>query len=51
MLNPSFRGVASPHPRRVILGREAAYRKTDVTLAALLEENRKLEFNLAGLKS
>ena len=34
-----------------ILGREAAYRKTELTLAALLKENRKLEFNLAGLKS
>jgi predicted dehydrogenase len=34
-----------------ILGREAAYRKTEVTLAGLLKENRKLEFKLTGLKT
>jgi myo-inositol 2-dehydrogenase/D-chiro-inositol 1-dehydrogenase len=34
-----------------ILGREAAYRREDVTLAALLKEGKKLEPNLKGLKS
>jgi predicted dehydrogenase len=34
-----------------ILGREAAYRRDELTLAALLKEGRKLEPNLKGLKS
>ena len=34
-----------------ILGREAAYRRQELTLAALLKEGKKLEPNLAGLKS
>ncbi len=33
-----------------ILGREAAYRKDELTLAALLKEGRKLEPNLEGLR-
>jgi predicted dehydrogenase len=33
-----------------ILGREAAYRKDELTLAALLKEGRKLEPNLEGLQ-
>lgn len=34
-----------------VLGREAAYRKTELTLKALLDENKRLTFDLAGLKS
>jgi len=34
-----------------ILGREAAYRRQEMTLAALLAEGKKLEPNLKGLKS
>jgi myo-inositol 2-dehydrogenase / D-chiro-inositol 1-dehydrogenase len=34
-----------------ILGREAAYGRQELTLAALLKEGKKLEPNLAGLKS
>jgi len=34
-----------------ILGREAAYRRKELTLAKLLKEGRKLEPNLKGLKS
>ena len=34
-----------------ILGREVAYRRDELTLAALLKEGRKLEPNLKGLKS
>jgi predicted dehydrogenase len=33
-----------------ILGREAAYRKDELTLAALVKEGRKLEPNLSGLR-
>lgn len=33
-----------------VLGREAAYRGTELTWAALLQENRKLEANLKNLK-
>lgn len=34
-----------------ILGREAAYRRKELTLAALLKEGKRLEPNLKGLKS
>jgi myo-inositol 2-dehydrogenase/D-chiro-inositol 1-dehydrogenase len=34
-----------------ILGREVAYRRQEMTLAALLKEGKKLEPNLTGLKS
>ena len=34
-----------------ILGREAAYRREELTLAALLKEGKKLEPNLKGLKA
>jgi len=34
-----------------ILGREAAYRRKEVTLAGLLKEGKKLEPNLKGLKA
>ena len=34
-----------------ILGREAAYRRKELTLAHLLKEGKKLEPNLKGLKS
>jgi len=34
-----------------VLGREAGYKGGEVTLAALLRENRKLELDLRGLKS
>ena len=34
-----------------VLGREAAYRRDELTLAALLKEGKKLEPNLKGLKS
>jgi myo-inositol 2-dehydrogenase/D-chiro-inositol 1-dehydrogenase len=34
-----------------VLGREVAYRKQEMTLAALLAEGKKLEPNLSGLKS
>ena len=34
-----------------VLGREAAYRREELTLAALLKEGKKLEPNLEGLKS
>jgi predicted dehydrogenase len=34
-----------------ILGREAAYRRDELTLAALLKEGKKLEPNLNGLKA
>jgi len=34
-----------------VLGREAAYRRKELTLAALLKEGRKLEPNLNGLKA
>jgi len=34
-----------------ILGREAAYRHTELTLEALIKEGKKLEPNLAGLRS
>lgn len=34
-----------------ILGREAAARRTRLTMAEVLEENRKLEVNLTGLKT
>jgi predicted dehydrogenase len=34
-----------------VLGREAAYRREELTLAALLKEGKKLEPNLKGLKS
>ena len=33
-----------------ILGREAAYRRTELTLKSLMKQGRKLEPNLAGLK-
>ena len=34
-----------------ILGREAAARKTRLTMAEVIKENRKREVNLTGLKS
>jgi hypothetical protein len=34
-----------------VLGREAAYRRDELTLAALLKEGKKLEPNLKGLKA
>ncbi len=34
-----------------VLGREAAYRKTELTLAALLKEGKRLEPDLKGLRS
>ncbi len=34
-----------------VLGREAAYRRKELTLAALLKEGKRLEPNLKGLKS
>ena len=34
-----------------LLGREAAYRRKELTLAALLKQGQKLEPNLKGLKS
>ncbi len=34
-----------------VLGREAAYRQTELTLEALIKEGKKLEPNLAGCKS
>jgi hypothetical protein len=33
-----------------VLGREAAYRKTEVTLAQLIKEGKKLEPDLKGVK-
>jgi hypothetical protein len=34
-----------------ILGREAAYHRDELTLAALLKQGKKLEPNLKGLKA
>jgi hypothetical protein len=34
-----------------VLGREAGYRRDELTLAALLKEGKKLEPNLKGLKA
>jgi myo-inositol 2-dehydrogenase / D-chiro-inositol 1-dehydrogenase len=34
-----------------VLGREAAYRQTELTLAELIKEGKKLEPNLAGCKA
>jgi hypothetical protein len=34
-----------------ILGREAAYRRTELTLKALIRQGKKLEPNLNGLKA
>ena len=34
-----------------VLGREAAYRRDELTLAALLKQGKKLEPNLKGLKA
>jgi predicted dehydrogenase len=34
-----------------VLGREAAYRREELTLAGLIKEGKRLEFNLSGLKS
>jgi len=34
-----------------VLGREAAYRRTELTLEALLKEGKKLEVDLSGCKT
>jgi hypothetical protein len=34
-----------------VLGREAGYRRREVTLAELIHENRSLEFDIRGLKT
>jgi len=34
-----------------VLGREAGYRKTEITLAQLIKEGKKLEPDLRGVKS
>lgn len=47
-------GTVAPSVRSnlsAVLGREAAYRGTELTLDALIKEGKKLEPNLSGLKS
>jgi hypothetical protein len=34
-----------------VLGREAAYRRSELTLAALIKEGKKLEPDLRGVKA